>query len=93
MNINLSLGTNWKTTIGGVLAGLPTIVIASFMAYNVKVSPLTYALLSIASGVGMLLTGVSAKDSTTHSTIAQVEQSTSQDAAAKGVAPPAVPLK
>lgn len=69
--------TNWKTTLGGVLvAAYPLVQSAGF-----TLTPREQHWLALAAGVGALLLGGAAKDFNTHSTQAEVEQST---AAAKG---------
>lgn len=70
------LGPNWKTTIGGVLAGIPPLIISSSAMYNVPLPPWVLMLLSVLSGIGALITGVAAKDSTTHSTTNEVQAAT-----------------
>jgi hypothetical protein len=71
MTITLT-AKNWQTTVGGLLAGLPIIVINSGMVLPPKWSQI----LAIVGGVGTLLIGLAAKDSGTHSTMAEVQQST-----------------
>ena len=80
MTINLS-SPNWLTTLGGLLAGIPILVINSGLALTVQWTHI----LSIVGGVGTLLIGLAAKDAGTHSTQAQVAQAT-----AKAEAPPKV---
>lgn len=63
---------NWMTTLGGFLAGIPSIVLGS----GLPVSPLWSHILYIAGGVGVLLIGLAAKDFNTHSSAAQVAVST-----------------
>jgi hypothetical protein len=75
---------NWQTTVGGLLAGIPSIIIASGLMLTMKETQI----LAIISGVGTLLIGLAAKDSGTHSTIAQVQQATIK---ANEAAPPAPP--
>ena len=71
MTVNLSF-QNWETTIGGLLAGIPPIVIAS----GLVLTPKWTQILAIVSGLGVLLIGLAAKDSNTHSTAGQVQLST-----------------
>lgn len=63
---------NWMTTCGGFLAGIPSIVLGS----GLPVSPLWSHILYIAGGVGVLLIGLAAKDFNSHSTVAQIQEST-----------------
>lgn len=63
---------NWMTTLGGFLAGIPSIVLGS----GLPVSPLWSHILYIAGGIGVLLIGLAAKDFNTHSTNTEVIQST-----------------
>ena len=78
MTINLG-GANWMTTVGGLLAGIPPIILAS----GLVLSPRWMQILSILGGVGVLLIGVAAKDANTHSTQAEVNASTADVAAGK----------
>jgi hypothetical protein len=71
MTINLT-ATNWMTTFGGLLAGIPIIVINS----GLVLTPRQTQILAIIGGVGTLLIGLAAKDSNTHSTMQQVQAST-----------------
>lgn len=65
-------GPNWLTTVGGILSGVPTLVLGS----GFVLSPNGQHALQLIGGVGLLLLGVAAKSATTHSTVAQVEAST-----------------
>lgn len=56
------LGPNWKTTLSGILAGFPPIIIASAAGSGVPLPAWALMTLSIMTGVGALLTGVFAKD-------------------------------
>lgn len=71
MTINLS-AQNWITTVGGLLAGIPVIVINSGLALTMRETQI----LSIVGGIGTLLIGLAAKDWNTHSTLSQVQEST-----------------
>ena len=77
MTINLPVGVNWLTTIGGILAGIPVVIINSGMVLPMRWTQI----LSIVAGLGTLLIGLAAKDFNTHSTQAQVATSTQQVAA------------
>lgn len=65
-----SLLTNWKTSVGGLLAAVPPVVVAA----GFVLSPSKQHWLNLCQGIGVLLLGLSAKDSTTHSTITQVNK-------------------
>lgn len=73
-SISISLPTNWKTTLGGVMAGVPALVTASGFEHT----PHLDHWLNLCSAVGMLLMGMSAKDWNTHSTESEVKTSTAQ---------------
>lgn len=75
MTITLT-AQNWQTTLGGLLGGIPPIIIAAAMASSFTLTPRWYFILSIIGGLGTLLIGLAAKDSGTHSTMTQVQQST-----------------
>ena len=70
------LGQNWKTTIGGLLMGIPPILTAAFMAASIPVPKWEVFASTLAMGIGGLVLGTNAKDSTTHSTAAEVDQAT-----------------
>ena len=65
---------NWLTTLGGLLAGLPILIINSGFVLTGKWPQI----LSIIGGLGALLIGLAAKDAGTHSTMAQVQASTAE---------------
>lgn len=69
---------NLKTTIFGLIAGLPPIIIASAAGANFPLPAWALMTLSIVSGVGAILTGAAAKDATTHSTSAEVQAATTE---------------
>jgi hypothetical protein len=73
-----SLTSNWLTTLGGILGGLPTIILGAAMASNFPLSNKEAFLLSIMGGIGTLLIGFTAKDFNTHSTNVQIAQSTAK---------------
>jgi hypothetical protein len=62
------------TTVGGLLAGVPLIVINSGLA----LTPKWTQILSIVGAAGTLIIGLAAKDSNTHSTMSQVQVSTAK---------------
>jgi len=74
MTINIT-AQNWMTSLGGLLAGIPIIVINSGLA----LTPRQTQILSIIGGVGTLMIGLAAKDSNTHSTMQQVQVSTMKE--------------
>ena len=76
MTINLT-AQNWMTTLGGLLAGIPLIVINSGLLLTSRWTQI----LSIIGAVGTLIIGLAAKDSSTHSTMSQVQVSTAKEAA------------
>ena len=63
---------NWKTTLGGILAAIPSLVAAAGFTLSAN----GQHWLALCGGVGALLLGMAAKDSTTHSTEAEVEAAT-----------------
>lgn len=72
----MKLLTNWRTTLGGILLGVPPVILASAMQANFTVTAKwTFILLSI-SGIGGVFLGLSSKDADTHSTALEVEQAT-----------------
>jgi len=64
-----SAAINWHTTLAGIIASLPVI----WTCYNEKRAPNSTELSIVLAAWGI---GGLAKDSTTHSTIAQVEKAT-----------------
>jgi hypothetical protein len=78
MTINLSM-PNWVTTLGGLMAGIPALVLSS----GFVVTPQYQHIIMFIGGLGLLLLGGAAKDWNTHSTSAEVAQAT-----AKSQAPP-----
>lgn len=84
MNI-MDVFKNWKSSSIGVIAGV--LYVAS-QAYKPGMSWKDWAV-----GAAIAIMGLVAKDSTTHSTVAQVQASTVQDAQAKGVTAPQIVTK
>ena len=76
---------NWKTTLGGLLAFLASVplFVSSIQAWaDHQPTNWRQALIALAfAGAGII--GVSAKDSTTHSTVSEVSVATKQEAAEK----------
>jgi hypothetical protein len=83
MTITLPSMKNWITTLGGILSGIPAIVLAAAMTSHLTLSPTWTFILAIVSGVGMMLVGFGAKDANTHSTAAEVQASTAKVAASE----------
>jgi len=81
--LSMNFLLNWKTSLGGVLAALPPAVTAA----GFTLTPAQAHWLALCQGLGALLIGLAAKDSSTHSTPDQVRQSGSE-AAASGTHPP-----
>lgn len=73
---------NWLTTLFGILAGLPTIVLGSGITLN----PQWTHYLTIAAGIGVIGLGVVSKAFNVHSTEAQVATSTIQNPAVEAQA-------
>jgi hypothetical protein len=69
-----SLFKNWKTSVGGTLAAIPQLVIAS----GFVLIPSEQHWLNLCQGVGLALLGWAAKDATTHSTPSEVTQAGAQ---------------
>lgn len=69
-------GQNWKTTIGGILLGVPPIIVSSAAGAGIHLNAITIMILGISTGLGGLMLGISAKDSNTHSTQEQVQSAT-----------------
>ena len=76
MTFNFSM-QNYLTTIGGLLAGLPILIVNS----GIVLTPKWQQVLAIIGGLGTLLIGLAAKDFTTHSTQQQVAVATAVKAA------------
>lgn len=80
-----ALTKNWRTTLGGLLAAVPPVITAA----GFTLTPTKQHWLALCQGLGVLLLGLAAKDSTTHSTLEQVRTSTVKDEIAKEQNPPA----
>jgi hypothetical protein len=63
---------NWKTTLGGILMALGTI------AQTTPIPPQYSWIPSLIAALGGAITGVSAKDFDTHSTMSQVQEATKE---------------
>jgi hypothetical protein len=72
------LGQNYKTTVGGAMVGIPPIVYSAFLAASITPSKWYTFTATLCMGLGGLILGTNAKDSTTHSTQAEVSNSTVQ---------------
>jgi hypothetical protein len=73
-----SILANWKTSAGGLLAAVPPVITAAGFTFT----PTESHWLALCQGLGVLLLGMAAKDSTTHSTVAQVTEATVESKAA-----------
>ena len=71
--------TNWKSSLLGILGGILYIIAQT---YKPGMTWRDFAVAAAIAGIGLVT-----KDSTTHSTVAQVQESTNQVAAATGVTP------
>ena len=77
MNFLVKLfGANWKTTIGGILVGVPPLVNGAALAASITLPKWEIFVATLAMGLGGLILGFNAKDATTHSTATQVQQAT-----------------
>ena len=76
---------NWRTTLGGLLAAVPPVITAA----GFVLSPTKQHWLALCQGIGVLLLGLAAKDSNTHSNLEQVRESTIKDEIQKAENPPA----
>lgn len=86
MTVNFSLGKNWKTTVGGailMIAGFAYSLPALLTSDNITLPPKWQHILVLVAAIGGAIVGFGAKDSTTHSTVDQVQTSTNQDAVTK----------
>lgn len=72
------LPTNYVTFIGGILAGLPPIILAAAMSSNFTLSSKVTFGLSVVQGIGTLVIGLAAKDWNTHSTQQQINEATAK---------------
>jgi hypothetical protein len=79
MTVNLSLGKNWKTTLGGAIfaaAGFAYALPALLTSDNIILPPKWQHIIVLIAAIGGAIMGFGAKDSTTHSTQAEVSAST-----------------
>jgi hypothetical protein len=74
--MNAALFQNYLTTIFGILAGLPVIVNGAGLVLDPKWSHV----LTVVGGIGLVGLGVVAKAFNTHSTTAQVNKATLEQA-------------
>jgi hypothetical protein len=75
--MNSEIAKSYLTTIFGILAGLPTIVLGVFTPGSSLALPATWThILMIVGGVGLVGLGVVSKAFNVHSTQAQVATST-----------------
>ena len=76
MKLSLAVFQNNLTTIFGVLAGLPVLVIASCQSAGVVLIASMTHILGITGAVGLIGLGIVSKAFNVHSTVDQVEAST-----------------
>jgi hypothetical protein len=71
---------NCKTTLGGAILSVAGFLYAlpSLMPNTIVLSPKERGILQLAAAIGGAIVGFAAKDSTTHSTTAEVNASTQQ---------------
>jgi hypothetical protein len=80
------LGQSYKTTIGGILLGVPPIIQSAAMSAGVSLGKWGAFIMALSMGIGGLMLGISAKDSTVHSTEAQVKVATNEAPLTSGTA-------
>jgi len=73
---------NYLTTLFGILAGAPALVVTSLQSMNVTVTPYWTHILGFVGAAGLIGLGVVSKAFNVHSTEAQVQTSTIQAAQA-----------
>lgn len=69
-------GSSWRSTLGGMLLGLPPVIMGAAQSANFALPHLAQFLLAISTGLGALILGFNAKDKQVHSTTAQVDAAT-----------------
>jgi hypothetical protein len=77
MTLNLS-ASNLKTTIGGVLAAVSSAALGMAMTGHLTLNNTEVLIFVSLQAAGLFLLGATAKDSTTHSTEAEVQKSTQE---------------
>ena len=82
MTVGMDIFKNWKSSSIGIVAGV--LYVAS-QAYKPGMSWKDWAV-----GAAIAIMGLVVKDATTHSTVAQIQTSTNQDAVAKSVPAPQI---
>ena len=70
------LGTSPKTTIGGIMLGVPPVLNGALIAANITPPKWEIFASTLILGLGGFMLGISAKDATTHSTVEQVQTAT-----------------
>ena len=75
-NFSLAVIVNNLTTIFGILAGLPVLVIASCQTAGVVLDSTLTHVLALVGAIGLIGLGVVAKAFNVHSTVAQTQAST-----------------
>jgi hypothetical protein len=83
------LGPNWKPRLLGYIVGLPATLLALpplFEKNNIPLPPKVAAIMGVLGGIGFILMGHAVKANTTHSSLAEVKQSTIEKGEAVPVA-------
>jgi hypothetical protein len=79
-------GSSWRSTIGGILIGVPPLIAGALSGANIPVGKWVGFAMTISLGLGGLMLGTNAKDKQVHSTVAEVQSSVGHD-----TTPPATP--
>lgn len=83
MTINLGLPQNWLTTLGGLMAGVPAVVLNSGMVLSTN----WQHAIGLIGGLGVMIGLTAAKQYNVHSTATQVQTSTVEAAVADAKKP------
>jgi hypothetical protein len=67
-------GSSWRSTIGGILLGVPPLVQTAAMTAQISLGKWGAFAIALSMGLGSLVLGFSAKDAKVHSTAAQVDE-------------------
>lgn len=70
------LGASWRSTLGGMLLGLPPVIVGAASSTGITLGHWANFALAISTGIGALILGFNAKDKQVHSTAAQVDDAT-----------------
>jgi hypothetical protein len=84
-------GPSYRTSIGGILAAVPPLIIAAALATNITLGKWVMFALTLSISLGGLMLGINAKDRQVHSTVAEVEASAGHDVGVPPLPPP-VPI-